>query len=34
MRFTVKNDELSKLDRMKADLERAMGELEARYGHV
>lgn len=32
MRFTVKNNELEKLDRMLADLERGMSELEARYG--
>jgi V/A-type H+-transporting ATPase subunit A len=31
MRFTVKNDELSKLDRMTSDLERAMGELESHH---
>ena len=34
MRFTVKNDELQKLDGMMADLERAMGELESRYARM
>jgi V/A-type H+-transporting ATPase subunit A len=32
MRQTVRNDELEKLDRMAADLERSIGELEARHG--
>jgi len=34
MRFTVKNDELSKLDRMTAELERAMGELESHHARM
>lgn len=32
MRQTVKNDEVGKLDRMAAELERAMSEMETRYG--
>jgi len=34
MRYTVKNNELQKLDQMMADMERAMAELESRYARI